>query len=145
MKKILFSIAAVGWTSSVIVHLMAITAGDITEKYPFVMGLHVGVFVVWVPMFLYLNKDKDYKQLQQSVFLQRSNPFATFEIMFKNAPTYLKLVAIAGLIYAPINFMIPTLGPDFGANTARLFSGHWIAFYGIAVAALYPFKKEAVR
>jgi len=144
MKKILFSIACLGWISSVTVHIMSITEGDITEKYPLVMGLHAGVFVVWIPMFLYLNKDKDFKQLQQAGFLQRSNPFATFEVMFKNAPTYLKIIAIAGFIYVPINFMMPALEPDVKVNTGRLFSGHWIAFYGVALASLYPFKKEAV-
>jgi len=32
----------------------------------------------------------------------------------------------------------------FKANLLRGFSGHWIAFYGIAAAVLYPFKQKPV-
>jgi hypothetical protein len=30
----------------------------------------------------------------------------------------------------------------YQANTLRGFSGHWIAFYGMAMAVLYPFNKQ---
>jgi hypothetical protein len=144
MKKVLFSIACLGWIASVIVHTTAIGGEDLSDKYPFVMGLHAGIFVVWIPMLLFLKKDEDYKQFQQSGILKRSNPFTMFKIMFKNTPPYLKLIAIAGFIYTPINFMMPVADPSIEMNTARLFSGHWIGFYGIAVAVLYPFKKAVV-
>ena len=143
MKKILFSIALLGWITSLAVHIAAATSATLFEEYPIVMGLHLGVFVVWIPMMLYLKRDEEYMHFQQSGLLRRSNPFKLFNILLKNAPIYLKLIAVAGLIYAPINFIVPMAGPGM-MNTARLFSGHWMAFYGIAMAVVYPFKKTVI-
>jgi hypothetical protein len=144
MKTVLFSLAIAGWISSIFVHITAITGDDLSARYPFVMALHGGVFLVWIPVVFYLKKDEDYKKFQQAGFIRRSNPVTLLKVLFKNAPPFLKLIAIAGFIYAPINFMIPMAEPDTEMNTARLFSGHWIAFYGIALAVLYPFKKTVV-
>jgi len=33
----------------------------------------------------------------------------------------------------------------YKANETRGFSGHWIAFYGIAMAVLFPFQKASSK
>lgn len=144
MKKVLFSMACLGWIASAIVHVTAISGADLSDRYPFVMGLHAGIFVVWIPMLLSLKKDEAYNKFQQSGTIRKSNPFTLFKVLMKNAPPYMKLIAIAGFIYAPINFILQVAEPTIEMNTGRLFSGHWIGFYGIAAAALYPFKKAVV-
>ena len=99
------------------------------------------------------------------------NPFDFFKPILKNIPSWLIVITIAGFFYAIINFMLfiaSRLGsPDiqngqyvlqnhgqliktltereyhhYKANELRGFSGHWIAFYGIATAALFPFKLQ---
>ena len=91
--------------------------------------------------------------------------------MFSQTPPWLAKIAIAGFFYAFINFglfMLSDKGtPEikdghyflqnhgqitrqitekeyyhYKAGNLRGFSGHWIAFYGIAAAILFPFGKE---
>jgi hypothetical protein len=144
MKKALFLIALLGWTASVIVHILSIAGEDLLTTYPVVMALHVGVFIVWLPTVWYLKNDADYKQFQEARILKRSNPIAAFKVLLKKAPMFLKVIAIAGLLYAPVNFMIPFIEPIDEPNSTRMFSGHWMAFYGIALGALYPFNRAVV-
>jgi len=99
------------------------------------------------------------------------NTFGFLKIIFKNVPRWLIVIAIVGSFYAFINFvlfvatqhgvpdiqngqyvlqshgtLIKTLSEQeyhhFKANEVRGFSGHWIAFYGIAMAVLFPFKLQ---
>ena len=98
------------------------------------------------------------------------NTFVFFRVIFRNTPTWLAIVAIVGFYYAIVNFtlfmfsqhgtpsikdgqfvlenhgqLLATLTEkEFHhckANDTRGFSGHWVAFYGIAMAVL--FKKRA--
>jgi hypothetical protein len=101
------------------------------------------------------------------------NPLGFYKIAFKQTPTWLAVLAIGGFLYAFLNFMLfmgSEIGtPDieggkyilqnhgqliktiteqeyhhFKANEMRGFSGHWIAFYGIAMAILYPFSRPQI-
>jgi len=112
--------------------------------YPVVWALHVGVFMVWFPTIWFLKKDEDYKQFLQSGLLSRSNPVTAFRIMLRHAPVYLKVVAMAGLVYAPVNVLFFINSFPEAVNTTRMFSGHWIAFYGMALGVLYPFRRPVV-
>ena len=169
MKKFLFWFAALGWMAGLIVNVLSVADIDITEKVPFIWILHVGIFVVWIPTILKLRKNEELKLFQKSGVLTRTNPTGFFKIILKNMPTWLIIISAIGFIYAIINFMLFAAGqpgvPDiqngqyvlqnhgqlirtlteqeyhhYKANEARGFSGHWIAFYGMAMAVLFPYK-----
>lgn len=171
MKKFLFYFAVTGWTLGLIVHLLSLADIDITDKVPFIWVLHIGIFVVWLPTVLDLNKNEELREYQQSGKLNKMNPVEFFKIIFRQTPNWLAIIAIGGFFYAIINFMLFVIShhgtPDiqdgqyilhnhgqllktlteqeyhhFKANEVRGFSGHWIAFYGLAAAVLFPFNRQ---
>jgi hypothetical protein len=171
MKKYLFYLAVTGWTLGLLVHLLALSDIDVSEKIPFVWALHVGIFIVWLPAVLELKKNKELQEFQKGGMMKSMNPFAMFKIVFKNTPLWMVALGIGGFFYAIINFMlfissqhgtpdikegqyilqnhgqlIKTLTEQeyhhYKANAIRGFSGHWMAFYGLAAAILYPFQKS---
>jgi hypothetical protein len=141
MKKFLFYFAVTGWILGLIVHLLSIAEFDISDKVPFVWVLHIGIFVVWIPMVLSLRKNEELNTYQQSGVLNRVNPFGFFKIIFKQTPTWLIIIAIGGFFYAMLNFLL--FMNSVQTNELRGFSGHWIAFYGIASAISYPSNSKA--
>ncbi|MFT5916516.1 MAG: hypothetical protein ACJAWV_000118 [Flammeovirgaceae bacterium] len=170
MKKYLFYFALTCWVLSLTAHLISLADVDITETIPFVWLLHVGIFVVWVPVVIDLNKGKEMKELQKSKSSIWKRQKGMYNILFKGAPSWMRFVAIAGFFYATINFMLfmssqggtPSIEEGGGyvlenrgelvktltkeeyhhykANEVRGFSGHWILFYGIATVALFRFS-----
>lgn len=169
MKKILFYFALTGWILGLLVHILSLADIDVTKTVPFVWLLHVGIFVVWLPVILDLRKNEELQEYQQSGMLNRMNPIKFFKIIFKETPTWLVIIVVAGFFYAIINFMlflasqggtpsikdgqfilqnrgqlIKTLTEQeynhYKANVIRGFSGHWILFYGVATAVLYKFS-----
>lgn len=174
MKKFLFYFAVMGWTLGLIVHLLSLADFDITDKVPFIWVLHIGVFVVWFPTVLDLKKNEELKAYQQSRMLNKMNPFEFFKIILRQTPTWLTIIAVGGFFYAFINFMLfmtSQIGvPDikdgqyilhnhgqliktlteqeyhqYKANEVRGFSGHWLAFYGVAAAVLFPFNRQTTN
>lgn len=174
MNKYLFYFAVTGWSLGLLVHVLSLADIDITDKVPFVWVLHLGIFVVWLPAVLALKKNEELKAYQQSGFANTMNPFGFFKIIFKQTPNWMKLIAIVGFYYAILNFMffmtsqtgtpvlrdgqyllenhgqlIRTLTEQeyhhFKANDVRGFSGHWIAFYGLAAAILFPFAQHTTN
>jgi len=174
MRKFLFYFAVTGWTLGLTVHLLSLADFDITDTVPYVWILHIGIFIVWLPTVFYLKKNEELKAYQQSGMLNRMNPFGFFKIISRQTPTWLIIIAIGGFFYAIINFMLfmnsePGV-PDikdgqyilqdhgrlikilteqeyhhYKANEMRGFSGHWLAFYGLAAAILFPFNKQSTR
>jgi hypothetical protein len=169
MKKILFYLALTGWTLGLLVHILSLLGIDVNETVPFVWLLHIGIFVVWLPVVLDLKKNTELQEYQQSGMLKKMNPIGFFKIIFKETPTWMTIIAVAGFFYAFINFMLflatqsGTLDVKDGqyilqnhgqlikilteqeyhhykANEIRGFSGHWILFYGVATAVLYKFS-----
>lgn len=163
-----------GWTLGLIVHLLSLADFDITDKVPFIWVLHIGVFVVWFPTVLDLKKNEELKAYQQSRMLNKMNPFEFFKIILRQTPTWLTIIAVGGFFYAFINFMLfmtSQIGvPDikdgqyilhnhgqliktlteqeyhqYKANEVRGFSGHWLAFYGVAAAVLFPFNRQTTN
>lgn len=162
LKKIIFYIAVAGWVLSFIVHLLSIAKYDITDKIPYIWALHIFLFVVWLPAILYLVKGKEFKNISQS---------AVFKSIYKKRPFWLITICIICFIYAGINFSIylnSYIGSadiidgqyvlqdkgalikniteeeyhEYNAAQTRAFSGHWLVFYGIAAAILFPSKKQ---
>lgn len=169
MKKYLFYFAVTGWALGLIVHILSVADFDITEKVPFVWVLHIGIFVVWIPAILELRKNEELKTHQQNGRRNKTTAFEFIKIIFRKAPAWLTIIAIGGFFYAFINFiffmnasngvpdikdgqyilhnhgqLIKTLTEQeyhhFKANEVRGFSGHWLAFYGLAAAILFPFN-----
>lgn len=171
MKKFLFYFAITGWTLGLIVHLLSLADVNITDKVPFVWVLHIGIFVVWFPTVLDLKYNEEAHAYKQQGLLNRLNPFGSFRVIFRRTPTWLLIIAFGSFIYAGLNFLlfmntqqgvpdirngqyilhnhgelIMTLTEQeyhhYKANEVRGFSGHWLAFYGLAAAVLYPFNNQ---
>jgi hypothetical protein len=169
MKKYLFYFALAGWVLGLTVHILSLANIDVTEKVPFVWLLHVGIFIVWLPVVFSLKENQKLKEHQQSGMSNRMNPFSSFKIIFRDTPTWLSIIAITGFFYAFINFIlfmtsqegtpsikegqyvlhnhgqiIKTISEQeyhhFKANEVRGFSGHWILFYGVAAAVLFKYS-----
>jgi hypothetical protein len=171
-KKMLFWTAVTGWGLSVTVHLLSWADVDVKSWFPAVWLLHIGIFVVWIPAILQLRKNPAFQLQRQSGLMQRLNPIESFKAMFIGTPKWLTIIAIVGFYYAVANFMIfmvlihngsPAIQDGqfvlqnhgqvlsaisekefhhFEAVETRGFSGHWIAFYGLAMAILYPWKNQ---
>ena len=168
MKKIFFYIAIIGWLISTTVHLLSVANIDIEDKYPYVWLLHIGIFIVWLPAVINLTKNQELKEYQKT----GKNPFEFLKILFKDSPTWLTIIVGVGFVYTFINFALyhySYIGmPDimngqyvlqdhgsitktlteqeyhyYQAKQLRGFSGHWVVFYGMAAALLYPFAKKA--
>lgn len=162
-QMVLFYITVVCWVISLLTHILALADFDVAEKFPFIWLLHIGIFVVIVSAIFVFRKSL---QLQDEQI--KSNPLKVFGTLLKGTPYWLIGIGIAGFIYALINFSLfasSQIGtPDiqnghyvlqehgqliktiteteyhhYKANEVRGFSGHWIAFYGIGMALLYPY------
>ena len=169
MKKYLFYFALTGWTLGLLVHILSVADIDVTEKAPFIWLLHIGIFIVWLPVVLDLKNNEELQAYKQSGLANRMNSIAFFKIIFKDTPTWMAVIAVGGFLYAFINFALfftsqvgtPEIKDGlyvlsnhgklirilteqeyhhFKANEVRGFSGHWILFYGFATALLYKFS-----
>jgi hypothetical protein len=120
-------VAVLGFVSSLLVHLAA-WAGVAPPKAAW--GLHVGIFVVWLPtVFVAQQLTRDVKR----------NEFWTAAL--RGAPTWASMALKCLMVYALANFglfifQLNGHKPD-DALQARGFSGHWLIFYGAAAATLY--------
>jgi hypothetical protein len=169
MKKILFYFAVTAWILALVVHILSIADINLADPFPFVWMLHIGIFVVWVPTIFSLSKNEELIAFQKSNSSRRANPLKFIKIVFKQAPAWLKVIAVVGLFYPIINFLLMDglLGsPDikdgqyilhnhghlikvltlqeydhYKANELRGFSAIWLVFYGFAATALFPFKQ----
>ncbi len=117
-KNILFYIAACGWIIGLTAHLLSVADIDVTSRVPFIWVLHVGIFVVWLPVVLKLKDDKELKEYKNTSFVNRLNPFSFYKIIFKNAPSWMSVLAIICFYYAIVNFILFILDADAlgGAN-----------------------------
>jgi hypothetical protein len=166
MKKLLFYFAATGWALGLIINLLAWFDIDVSEYLPFIWVLHIGIFIVWIPAIIQLKKKQ-----RPALNIFPAKPFTLIKSITHGVPQWLVSIAIAGFVYAFINFGLFILQlpgtPDikdghyilqnhgqllrqitekeyhhYKAVTIRGFSGHWIFFYGLAAAMLYPFAKN---
>lgn len=164
MKKTLCIIAGIGFVLGLIVHLISLAGIYIGDKVPYIWGLHIGVFIVWLPAILELRKNPD---LKQPSFGTMTNPFKFFGTIFKDKPKPLMIISVVFFFYAIINFSLSMQAGEGGvpdimdgkfiinnhgsiirelteveynrmrANEIRGFSGHWMAFYSFAMGILW--------
>lgn len=166
LQKGLFYFTLACWTLSLLANLFAMADFDVMEKFPFVWFLHIGVFIVILSAIFILRKSPELQDQQI-----RNNPLRVLGTILKGTPYWLIAIAVGGFIYAGINFslfansqigtpeikdgqfilqehgkFIKTITEleyhHYKANIVRGFSGHWIAFYGIGLALLFPFKNR---
>lgn len=125
------ALSCIGLALSLWVHLGALTGRRVAPE-PFFWGLHIGIFVVWIP----------------AVFVAKSlvgnlNRWDLWKLILSNAPTWMRYAVYGFFGYALVNFALfiaqaPNNGSgDPPAIVWRGFSGHWMAFYSAAFAILY--------
>lgn len=126
-------LSGLGLALSIIAHLMAL-AGLELPGGRLVWLLHAGIFVVWIPTVLV--------SIRTTRYAYRKDFWKT---ALAGCPVWMKRTLYALFAYALVNFVLFATqngggsGPG-GTNApsvVRLFSGHWMVFYGAAFAVLY--------
>ena len=132
----LMYLAGLGLILSVIVHVLSLFG------MPSPFGetswvLHGGIFVVWLPTVLALNKlGKDFKRKE------------IWKAALRACPKWMKNMTYFLFGYAILNFAVFIISDFTGGGSTgdhgdtpaivfRGFSGHWMAFYCVAMATLY--------
>jgi len=144
MKVLLFpfiGIAALGLFLSLLVHLSALFGQPIPWANR-VWGLHVGIFVVWIPTVIVANvltSDVDRRNWWRSAL--------------RGCPEWYRYFMYGLFGYALINFAIfilRTMGaPRTGGLSEEVnligFSGHWMVFYAAALGVLWSFARAEAQ
>ncbi len=163
----MFYLACSGWILALAFTLLTFVNIDIAEKLPLVWLLHIGVLVVWIFIILFLRKNPDESTMPQPERQPGLNPFRKINRFIRNAPLWLRTLAITSVVFMFANFLLFILTRHgtpaylkgefvlhahgdviriltekeylhYRANELRGFSGHWLGFYGLAAAILYP-------
>ena len=94
-RKFLAKVAFAGFGLSLLFHLMACLGVNVTDSFPFVWLLHLGIFVVFVPMGM-------------STLLESGNAMdkGVRYNWFASIPRKARLLAGIFFIYAILNFML---------------------------------------
>lgn len=142
MKTLLFPfmiLAVIGFLGSAAAHLASLF-GLVLPGGKLVWSLHIGIFVVWVPVVLL------------SSLINRGRPPSKFwKNVLSGCPPWMRYAVYALLVYAIGNFFwfLATSGsqPQPPAGDAppaviRGFSGHWLFFYGMAVAVFFSIRRN---
>ncbi len=137
------SLAALGFFASLATHLLAL-AGGLPPGGKSVFGLHVGIFVLWVPVvLLVLRIHRGWRSL------------GAWKNVPAGCPPWMRSLTVGLVAYAMVSFFIAFTGVDaqrggdkaLSPGVLRGFSGHWMLFYGVAFAVLYSVyrKPELLR
>ncbi|MDY3555563.1 zinc ribbon domain-containing protein [Gemmata sp. JC717] len=127
-------LSVIGLVLSVIAHTAALI-GLPQPLGPAAWGLHIGIFVVWLPAVIVSNRlVGDFKRKD------------FWKAALRGCPDWMRCLTYGFFGYAVVNFLLfmaaaPPKGAGGGANAPpevfRGFSGHWMAFYSAAAAILY--------
>jgi hypothetical protein len=125
-------LSGVGLGLSLWVHLGAVAGRKVVPESLFWM-LHLGTLVVWVPALLVgINPAGNTRRKHY------------WKLMLSETPAWMRYMAYGFLAYAAVNFLISlTQAPQGGSGAEnpaivwRRFSGHWMAFYSVALTTLY--------
>jgi len=138
MKVVLYPfmvLAACGLALSIAAHCVAL-AGVPIPGGKLVWGLHIGIFVVWIPTVL--------TSMQTTGYTNRKD---FWKVALAGCPLWMRRGFYILFGYAILNFVVfmataanqpkqQQIG-DAPPSAVRGFSGHWIIFYGAAFAVLY--------
>lgn len=127
-------LAGLGFAISLVVHLLAV-ADVLPPGGKAVMVMHVGIFVVMFPAVLVTTK------LNQA---HRSR--IGWKQILSGCPTWMRYGAYVLFAYTVLNFLLmmgkqPT-DDVMSPAVVRLFSGHWMCFYGAAFCTLYSVYRQ---
>jgi hypothetical protein len=144
------TLALAGFVLSLVVHVSAALGVDVAARFPGVWLLHVGIFVVFLPLVIVLRRDFGAKPSLKQIG-------ATL-------PRWLIVVGALIIVYAFANFLAFMMGSEggspgmedgkyvllnhgtlireltaaeyvrFQANIVRGFSGHWLVFFYLPAA-----------
>ena len=144
------------WIISISTNLISVIGIDVSQYFPYIWILHIGMIVISFPTILYA-KNNPIETDQDNSFFNSGIPLIPY---FKKSPTWLNTIVIAGFTYAVLSFIITknsyigTPEIDNGkyilsehgqfiknitemefhklkANELIGFSGIWISFYGL--------------
>jgi hypothetical protein len=128
LKYVFMLAAAVGFGCSAAVHVLSWLGVTLPQS---LMFLHVGIFVVWIPTVFVTNRlTRNYKQKD------------VWRGSLRGAPPWASKALTVLFVYAFVHFFASLflLKGRLGVpevETFRLFSGHWMIFYGFAWGVLY--------
>lgn len=138
MKVVLYLfmvLAACGLALSIVAHCMAL-AGVPIPGGELVWGLHIGIFVVWIPAVL--------TSMQMTRHAKRKD---FWKVALAGCPVWMRRAGYVLFVYAILNFIVfcaVTSNQPKQEQTGRArpsdvrgFSGHWMIFYGAAFAVFY--------
>jgi hypothetical protein len=137
LLKPFIALSAIGLILSIIVHVIALTGGQVPYGN-YAWGLHIGIFIVWIPAVLMSQRyTRDFKQRDW------------WKAALRGCPTWMKYMTYSFFGYAIVNFIIfmvimQSMGKGTTGNDAsqfRGFSGHWMAFYSAGLSILYSATK----
>lgn len=143
MRRLLAALALTGFFLGLSVHIATFFGIDISSRYPMVWLLHIGIFVVFIPMSIMEKRDRQ---------IRNSNEFLA------NVPGWVNKVLTILFVYLLINFALffynsggGSVREDKGVfilqkhgiktmisaqeyhqqkvYILRGFSGHWLLFY----------------
>lgn len=99
-------------------------------------GLHVGIFVVWLPALL-----------ASGQMVRGARREDAWRVALRGCPHWMRWMTSAFFVYTFINFILffiitdaagkQPAGDPMPPAVFRVFSGHWMAFYSAALAMLY--------
>ncbi|MDQ6628573.1 MAG: zinc ribbon domain-containing protein [Pseudomonadota bacterium] len=127
------TLAAVGLLLSICAHLAALFGLPLPGRNA-VFGLHVGIFVVWLPAVIVATRTT-----------RAANRKDFWRTALSGCPVWMRRGLYMLFAYAILNFVIFMVGGTHGgqsggapmASEVRGFSGHWMMFYAAAFAILY--------
>jgi hypothetical protein len=138
MKPVLYPfmvLAACGLALSIVAHCMAL-AGVPIPGGKLVWGLHLGIFVVWIPTVI--------TSMQTTRYANRKD---FWKVALAGCPLWMRRGFYVLFGYGILNFLVfmattanqpkQQQTGDAPPSVVRGFAGHWMIFYGAAFAVLY--------
>jgi len=119
------ALSALGLALSVAVHLAALLGLHVPSE---ALNLHLGLFVVWIPTILLSN-------FTRHGFRRHYG----WKDSLRGCPLWLQWMVYGLFAYAFANMLLMFFNGLAAETIAplRVFSGHWMAFYGAAFGVLY--------
>lgn len=161
-------LSAIGLVLSLYFHIKALLGIPTENTNTLYLTLGLGLFFVWLPTVLSLKQRPEFKE---GGFSNLKHPGKFWKAIFKGTPKLIAAISIFFFVYAMVNFLLFMAEALEGApqiidgkyvinnhgeiteisqqeyknakaNEIRGFSGHWMAFYAVAMGILYPRKEN---
>ncbi len=134
------ALALIGLTLSLIAHFLALF-GQTLPIENLAWGLHIGIFVVWLPTVLISTR-----------MMRGASQKDFWKIALRGCPPWMRYAAYGLFGYAILNFVIfmatsthqknQTSSEPPPAEIIRGVSGHWMIFYSVSFCVLYSAYRQ---